>query len=204
MTRRVRTMAVLCSAVLLLSGCTIGGTPAAQDPVASGSPDPINHLKTEYTSALGKAKAWQQNATLIRVYRKYSGTITPKQPPPLVYAFSSLAEPTHDYEVSVTEKETKEAKVPRQPFEIGLNPIDTAQWNVGPDAALAKAEEVGGKPFREQHLAGYTVLVQLTQRGTFPLQWYVRYDTGDSSNKRYEVYLNATTGVVESQKEISL
>jgi hypothetical protein len=121
-----------------------------------------------------------------------------------VYAFESLAEPTHDYEVSVTDKETKEAKVPRQPFEIGLTPIDTAQWNIDPEQALIKAEEAGGKPFREQHVAGYTVLVQLTQRGTFPLQWYVRYDTGDASKKRYEVYVNATTGTVDSQKEISL
>lgn len=192
-------IAAVALAIFLNTG---GRQPGSAEPLPSGTPvGTIQQDKTGYTEALGKAKAWQGNATLTRVYRKYSGTVTPKEPPPLVFSFGSLADPSKSYEVSVTDKAEKEATVAKPDFELNMIPIDTADWNVDPDTALAKAEQSGGQQFREQHLAGYSVIVQLSHLNARPLQWYVRYDTGDGSKKRYEVFVNATTGTVEGQRE---
>lgn len=201
----LRPLVLLTAVILLTSGCSLSlGTESSQtaSPQATGSPGgSISHYKSQYTDALGKAKAWQDNATLTRVYRKYSGTITPKQPQPLIFSFGSLANPQHAHEVSLTDKSEREATVTKPDFELAMVPIDTAEWMIDPDTALATGEQAGGAQFREQHLAGYTVLVQLSKQGAFPLQWYVRYDTGDGTKKRYEVFINALTGEVTSQKE---
>ena len=178
------------------------GNRAESEPESTATPQAqLSAAKADYTDALGRAKSWQGNATLTRVYRLYQGTITPDDPLPLVYSFSSLADPGTAFEVHVTPKDVVEKKVPKQPFELGLVPIDTGQWQIDPAAALTVAEDNGGKVFREQHLAGYKVLQQLSKNAGHGLQWYFRYDAGDGTRMRLEFYINAENGSVDSRKE---
>lgn len=161
----------------------------------------ISQSKSLYTQALSKAKDWQSNATLTRVYRNYAGTLNPSDPPATVFAFGSLAEPNRSYEVEYAGDQQKTGTVDKKPFELAFIPIDTAEWQIDPDTALQTAEDNGGREFREQHLAGYKLLQQLAKSGSFPLQWYFRYDSGDGSRMRYEIRVNATIGKVDSKQE---
>jgi hypothetical protein len=172
----------------------------APTPTASAG-DTLNQSKQQYTDSLGRAKGWQANATLARVYRVYEGRIDTEAPPSLLFSYASLAEPGRSFEVKFDKDDVGDRKVPKQPFELNLTPIDAGEWQVDPDRAFQLAEESGGKAFREQHLAGYKVLQQLAKNGQYPLQWLVRYDTGDGSKMRYEIYINASSGIVESKKE---
>lgn len=196
--------------VVLLVAIGLGATACSKKPPASPSQAPspqssnnanLNKTKSDYTQALSKAKGWQGNATLARVYRQYKGTLTPAEPVPTTFSFASLAEPTKSFQVEFTDKNLKENKVAKPPFELTFSPINVADWQVDPDRALAIAEENGGKRFREIHLAGYKVLVQLAKVGKYPLQWYVRYDTDDGSHLRYEVYIDAKTGEIDQKRE---
>lgn len=188
-----------------LTGCVQKRKPAldvAPTPAATGHVA-ISKAKTEYTDALKKAKDWQPNATLSRVYRQFQGTLTPEQPT-LTFGFASLADPQRSFDVTFKGNDLATRKVSKQPFELGFTPIDVSQWNIDPDTALQTAEhDGGGQQFREQHLAGYTLLQQLASDGGHPLQWYFRYDTGDGSKRRYEVYVNATTGAVDLKRELT-
>ena len=177
-------------------GLDVAPTPTATGHVA------ISKAKTQYTDALTKAKDWQSNATLSRVYRQFQGTLNPGQPT-LTFAFASLADPKQSFGVTFKGDNLSTHKSGKQPFELGFTPIDVSQWNIDPDTALQTAEHEGGQAFREQHLAGYTLLQQLATDTGHPLQWYFRYDTGDGSKKRYEVYVNAATGVVDLKREVT-
>lgn len=193
-------LAVVLTAVV--AGAIFKGKPPKQpDVLVSGSPSPeISETKTLYTDALKQAKDWQQNATLTRVYRKFTGKLDADKTP-LVFSFSSLADPKNVFEVSFAGDDISSKQTGKQPFEIQLTPIDVSQWQVDPDQALKTAEDDGGKAFRESHLAGYSLLQQLSQVGSHPLQWYFRYDTGDGSKMRYEVWVNGSTGKVDTKKE---
>ena len=173
-------------------------------PQSSASGNAIDVSKQQYTEAVGKANEWQANATLSRVYRNYDGTLTPEAPPALIYAFGSLAEPAVAFEVRFEKDEVKTEKVAKKPFELSLLPVDTATWNIDPEAALQKAEDGGGKDFRSAHLAGFKVLQQLSKIGRNPLQWYFRYDTGDGTKLRKEIWIDADTGAVAGQKDTTL
>lgn len=186
----------------VVAGMLFQGPPPKQpDVLVSATPSPeISETKETYTDALTKAKDWQSNAVLSRVYREFTGKLDADKVP-LVFSFSSLADPKNVYEVSYAGDDVSTKQVAKKPFEIALAPIDVSQWEIDPDQALKTAEDDGGKAFREAHLAGYSLLQQLSQVGSFPLQWYFRYDTGDGSNLRYEVWVNATTGKVDTKKE---
>ena len=176
----------------------------ASNVTPSGTPSPTSQLsttKSEYTQALTRAKDWQPNATLTRVYRIFDGTLTPETPLPLVYSFSSLAEPSQAYEVSITKDDIKEKKTGKQPFELNFIPIDTGEWQIDPEAALSIAGQEGGSRFIEQHLAGYKLLQQLSKNAGHQLQWYFRYDAGDGTHMRLELFVNAETGALDSKKE---
>lgn len=200
---RARSVLVIAAALLVLgaSGCT---KKPQGEPTPAGGPAGISEAKGEYTKALAKAKAWQSNADLLRVYRIFDGTLTPSQPVPLTFSFSSLIEPNKSFLVDVTPDGERDHKEDRRPFEVNFTPIDVAGWNIDPDAALKSAEEHGGQNFRQAHLAGYTVLEQLAKPTGHPLQWYFRYDTGDGTKKRLEIYLNAESGAVDTQSETTL
>lgn len=200
-------LAVVFTAVLSagLTGCAqkkpqtadVAPTPTATADVA------ISKTKADYTDALKRAKDWQQNATLSRVYRQFKGTLNPEDPT-LTFGFASLAEPKSSYEVTFKGDDVETHKGDKKPFELAFSPIDVSQWNIDPDTALQTAEQDGGgQTFREQHLAGYSLLQQLATSAGHPLQWYFRYDTGDGSKKRYEVYVNAGTGTVELKREVT-
>lgn len=206
--QRTLLILVVIGAAILSAG--IAGCNQKKQPALDVAPTPsatadvaISKVKTEYTDALKKAKGWQQNATLSRVHRQFKGTLSPEEPT-LTFGFASLADPKQSYEVTFTGKDdVKDKKSEKKSFELAFTPIDASQWNVDPDSALQTAETAGGQAFREQHLAGYTVLQQLAAAAGHPLQWYFRYDTGDGSNKRYEVYVNANTGAVDLKREVS-
>lgn len=193
-------VAVILTAVV--AGMVFNGSkPKQPDVLVSSSPKPeISKTKSQYTDALKLAKDWEQNAALERVYRKFSGTLDAAKTP-LVFSFASLAQPKNVFNVSILKNDTSTDTVAKQPFELQLTPIDVSQWEVDPDHALKVAEDDGGQTFREAHLAGYSLLQQLSQVGSHPLQWYFRYDTGDGSKKRYEIWINATTGTVDTKKE---
>ncbi len=195
--------------VLLVAIVGIGATGCNQKknqaPQPTASADPAAEFKAEYKKAKETAKKWQDNATLERVFRVFNGTISPDEPQPVIFAFSSLAEATKVYQVTVLPNaEPQSEKKQKQDFEILLNPLGDDVLAITPDDALQKAEEAGGKTFREQHLAGYRVLQQLASTGKYPAQWLVRYDTGDGSKLRLEIYLNAKTGEVETKREKQL
>lgn len=199
---RIVGVVAIAAGVLGIAGC--GKKPEANpspDIIATKTPNPIEESKERYTESLERAKQWQENAELERVYRSFSGTLAPSSPTPLVYAFSSLADPKSTFEVKFRGDEITEGTVKKQPFELLFNPIDVAQWKVPPDEALRIAEEAGGEAFREEHLAGYTVLQQLSKMGAHPLQWYFRYDAGDGSDIRLEVYVNAGSKSVDFKKQ---
>ncbi len=184
------------------SGCTPKPSPTVNP---SGANEGISQAKQRYTESLAKAHDWQRNATLERVYRTYEGTMTPEGGAATTYTFASLAEPTHSFEVTfagdgalTTKKSTK------QSFELAFNPIDTAEWSIDPDKALQVAEDAGGRTFREQHLAGFKVSQNLQQKGTFPVMWYFRYDTGDGTRLRHEIFVNAKTGEIANQLETTI
>lgn len=206
--RSLLILVVVCAAVLSagLTGCAQKQKPALDvAPTPSASADvAISEAKTSYTDALKRAKDWQQNATLSRVYRVFEGTLSPEEPT-LTFGFASLADPKQSFEVTFTgDEDVSDKKSGKKPFELAFTPIDVSQWNIDPDTALQTAEnDGGGKAFRERHLAGYTVLQQLAAAAGHPLQWYFRYDTGDGSNKRYEVYVNAETGAIDLKREVS-
>jgi hypothetical protein len=205
--RSILVLVIVCAAILSagLTGCAQKKKPALDvAPSPSASADvAISKAKTDYTDALKKAKDWQKNATLARVYRQFKGTLSPEKPT-LTFGFASLADPKQSYEVTfIGEDDVKDSKAAKKPFELAFTPVDVSQWTVDPDSALQMAEKSGGQQFREQHLAGYTVLQQLAQAAGHPLQWYFRYDTGDGSNKRYEIYVNAQTGAVDLKREVS-
>lgn len=206
--RSLLIIVIVCAAVLSagLTGCAQKEKPALDvAPTPSATADvAISKAKANYTDALKKAKDWQRNATLSRVYRLFDGTLSPEKPV-LVFGFASLADPKSSYEVTFTgEDDVSDKKGPKKPFELAFTPIDVSQWNVDPDSALQTAEkEGGGQKFREQHLAGYTVLQQLASMAGHSLQWYFRYDTGDGSNKRYEVFVNAETGAIDLKREVN-
>jgi hypothetical protein len=192
--------------VLLIAVVGIGATGCNQKkeaaPQPTASADPAAEFKAEYKKAKETAKKWQDNATLERVYRVYNGTISSEEPQPVIFAFSSLAEATKVYQVTVPrDGEPRTEKKQKQDFEILFNPLSDDVLAITPDDALQKAEDAGGKTFREQHLAGYRVLQQLASSGKYPAQWLVRYDTGDASKLRLEIYLNAKTGEVETKRE---
>ena len=199
---------VIVGAAVLSAG--LAGCAQKQKPALDVAPSPsatadvaISKAKTEYTDALKKAKDWQQNATLSRVHRQFKGTLNPEKPT-LTFGFASLADPKQSYEVTFTgDDDVDDKKGEKKSFELAFTPIDVSKWNVDPDSALQTAETAGGQAFREQHLAGYTVLQQLATAAGHPLQWYFRYDTGDGSNKRYEVYVNANTGAVDLKREVT-
>lgn len=203
---RANTKLTLLLAVTLTVG--LGATACGKRPAPVSTPTPasshsagLNNVKAEYTKALSEAKGWQSNATLARVYREYKGTLTPSKPTPLIFSFASLADPTQSFLVELTDRDQKAHKVSRQSFELMFNPINAAEWQIDPDRALVIAEDDGGKRFREEHLAGYSLLQQLSQVGSYPLQWYFRYDTGDGSRKRLEIRLNAKTGALDTKLE---
>lgn len=178
-----------------------GPSPKQPDVLVSATPSPaISETKETYTDALTKAKDWQSNATLSRVYHEFTGKLDADKVP-LVFSFSSLADPKNIYEVSYAGDDVSTKQAAKKPFELTLVPIDVSQWNIDPDQALKAAEDDGGKAFRDAHLAGYSLLQQLSQVGSHPLQWYFRYDTGDGSKLRYEVWINATTGQIDTKKE---
>lgn len=189
-------------AVLGIAGCNdkpeAGPSP---DIVATKTPSPIEQSKERYTESLERAKKWHDNAELARVYRKFTGTLAPSSPTPLVYAFSSLADPKSTFEVSFRGDDVTERTVKKEPFELLFNPVNVAEWRVPPDEALRIAEETGGEAFREEHLAGYTVLQQLSKMGAHPLQWYFRYDAGDGSKIRLDIYVNAESKAVDFKKQ---
>lgn len=207
--QRTLLILVVIGAAILSAG--IAGCNQKKQPALDVAPTPsatadvaISKVKTEYTDALKKAKDWQKNATLSRVYRYFEGTLSPEKPT-LTFGFASLADTKQSYEVTfVGDDDIKDKKVGKKPFELAFTPIDVSGWSVDPDSALQTAEqEGGGQRFREQHLAGYTVLQQLAAASGHPVQWYFRYDTGDGSNKRYEIYLNAQTGAIDSKREVT-
>lgn len=207
MPRVLLILAIFCTAVLTagLTGCTQKKKPAldvAPTPTAAAQVA-ISKTKTEYTDALKRAKDWQQNATLARVYRQFKGTLSPEQPT-LTFGFASLADPKQSYEVVFKGDDVSTRKADKKPFELAFSPIDVSGWNIDPDTALQTAEkDGGGQAFREQHLAGYTLLQQVATSAGHPLQWYFRYDTADGSNQRYEVYVNADTGAIDLKREVS-
>lgn len=161
----------------------------------------VAQSKQETTDALKLAKQWHSNATLERVVRQYNGSLTPNPPVQPTYVFASLAEPTRTFQVTFGGQQPKTDKPTKKPFEFTMQPINLADWKISPDEALQKAEDAGGKKFHEDHKAGYKILEQLAVMPTHPLQWYFRYDTGDGSKKRLEIYINASTGKVDYQKE---
>lgn len=196
--------------VLLMVPFAFGATscnadkPVPPGPTVSGTPGvAISRSKAQYQQGLERAHAtWEKNATLSRVYQLYNGAISPEPPPPLVYSFTSLADPGRAFEVAFTGDTVVDRKVPLTSFELNLTPIDPNAWEVDPDKALELAEDAGGRTFREKHLVGFKVLQQLQLRGTYSLMWYFRYDTGDGSGLRYEIYVNAKSGAIEFQREI--
>src|SRR5438132_673222 len=98
-------------------GCSLSKKPPRTSPAApSASAQPVDHYKQLYTDALGKAKAWQRNATLTRVYRLYDGSFNPPDPVRTVYAFGSLADPNHTFEVRFAGSDEKDQKVGKQSF----------------------------------------------------------------------------------------
>lgn len=199
---RILGVVVASAAVLGIAGCNDKPNgEASPDVIATETPSPIDEAKAKYTESLERAKQWQDNAELARVYRRFTGTLAPSAPTPLVYAFSSLAEPKSTFEVTFRGDDVSEQTVKKEPFELLFNPIDVAQWNVPPDEALRVAEDAGGETFREEHLAGYTVLQQLSKVGAHPLQWFFRYDAGDGSRIRLEIYVNADTKAVDFKKQ---
>ncbi|MEX2043336.1 MAG: hypothetical protein WD926_00395 [Patescibacteria group bacterium] len=199
---RITGIVVASAAVLGIAGC--GNKPdagASPDIIATKTPSPIEQSKERYTESLERAKKWHDNAELARVYRRFTGTLAPSSPTPLTYAFSSLAEPKSTFEVSFRGDDVTERTVKKEPFELLFNPVNVAQWKVPPDEALRIAEEAGGEGFREEHLAGYTVLQQLSKMGAHPLQWYFRYDAGDGSRIRLDIYVNAETKAIDFKKQ---
>jgi hypothetical protein len=198
----VRTVGVaaVCVAVLGISGCGNKDAEKTPEPTVSKTPAAIDDSKAKYTEALKRAKAWQPNAELARVYRKFSGTLAPSSPTPLVFAFSSLAEPRTTFEVEFQGDNLSDRTVKKLPFELLFNPVDVSAWKIPPEESLRIAENNGGEEFRERHLAGYSLLQQLSKVGAHPLQWYFRYDSGDGSKRRLEVYVDAGTGSVDFKK----
>lgn len=196
-------IAAVIPALLGIAGCDTKPEPAAV-PAASSTPSPIDEAKGRYTDALERAKKWQENAELARVYRRFSGTLAPAAPTPIVYAFSSLAQPRSTFEVEFQGENVSDRTAEKEPFELLFNPVDVAQWKVPPDEALRIAEEAGGESFREAHLAGYAVLQQLSKMGAHPLQWYFRYETGDDSKLRLDIYVNADSGAIDFKREVTV
>lgn len=191
-------LAVVTGASLGATGCNpLATSPPGASPASSASPEgAISATKTQYTEALKAAKRWQSNATLTRVYRQYSGTLEPTEPPPLVFSFSSLADPSQAFLVETRGDNRRERRQAKPPFELMMQPVDADGWQIDPEQALKTAEENGGKQFREQHLAGYKILQQLAKPGNSPLQWYFRYDAGDGTRQRLELYIDAASGAV--------
>ncbi|HEY8108810.1 MAG TPA: hypothetical protein VIF43_02270 [Patescibacteria group bacterium] len=199
---RITGITVAAAAALGIAGC--GKQPddkPSPDVIATKTPSPIEQSKERYTESLERAKRWQSNAELVRVHRKFSGTLAPSSPTPLMYAFSSLADPKSTFEVVYQGDDVSERTTKKQPFELLFNPINVAQWKVAPDDALRLAEEAGGEAFREQHLAGYTLLQQLSKVGAHPLQWFFQYDAGDGTKARLEIYVNAETEAIDFKKQ---
>lgn len=179
--------------------------PSPASIATSGTPGAAaTQIKEQYVQSLERARVWQENATLSRVYRLYNGAINPDPLPPLVFSYTSLAEPSKAYEVLFSGTSVTERKVPLSTYELSLTPIDVTAWEVDAVKAIQLAEDAGGRTFRENHLAGFKVLQQLQLRGTYPLMWFFQYDTADGSNLRYEMYVNAKTGAIEFQREIAL
>lgn len=199
---------ILLGLALAMSGLGLSCTKQQPSQTTPTPPAPqeqaISETKSLYTQALGKAKDWQSNATLTRVFRIYNGTLTPSTPAPLTFAFGSLAEPNKSFEVEFQGEAERTGKVDKRAFELAFIPIDTAGWQADPDSALKTAEDAGGREFREQHLAGYKLLQQLAKTGDHPLQWYFRYDTGDGSQLRYEIWVNGASGAVDNKKESNI
>jgi hypothetical protein len=198
---RIAGIVVVSTAVLGIAGCSKKPASPTPDVIATKTPSPIDQTKEKYTESLERAKKWQSNAELARVYRNFSGTLAPSSPTPLVFAFSSLADPKSTFEVTHQGDNVSDQTIPRKSFELLFNPIDVAQWKVAPDDALRIAENAGGESFREDHLAGYTLLQQLSKVGAHPLQWFFQYDAGDGSKARLEIYVNATTQAVDFKKQ---
>ncbi len=198
--RMIILVGLVATLTLGASACDrVTGKPAPQaSPIINPS---ISEAKTTYFEALKRAKSWQANATLERVYREFNGTLTPSTPAPVTFAFASLVEPTTVFEVQISKDAVRDSKQSKQPFELPMQPIDVGAWDIAPDKALDIAEQAGGQQFREQHLAGYKLLQQLSQVGQYPLQWYFRYDTDDKTRLRYEIWVNAATGAVEQKKQ---
>lgn len=194
---------ILSFVVVIVAVLTMGATgcnpPAKPQPTPTVSANPeqgIALAKANYKEATQSAKKWQSNATLTRVYRQYSGTLEPPELPPLIYSFSSLADPRQAFLVEARGTDRRERRQPIPSFELMMQPIDVGGWQIEPEQALTLAEENGGKQFREQHLAGYKVLQQLARQGGAPLQWYFRYDSGDGTRQRLDVYVDAASGAV--------
>lgn len=189
-------VSIVASLTLAISACDKKPT---NEPTKANA-TALEKFQLQLAASQSRAKAWQANATLSRVYRQYEGSLSPTKPPPLVFAYASLAEPAKHFEVlfggSVTQRESASP-----PAGLRLLPIAATEPKVDPEKALQIAEEAGGKTFREQHLAGYKVLVQLQKISGFQTVWYVRYDTGDGTKLRRDVYVNAESGAIDLQKE---
>lgn len=198
--------------ILLVVPVGLGATscsndkPPAPGTISNGTPGlAITRAKEQYAQSLERVHiTWQKNATLSRVYRLYNGAINPDPLPPLVYSFTSLADPARSFEVVYDRDTVTDRKVSLTSFELNLTPIDSNAWEVDPEKALELAEDAGGRTFREKHLVGFKVLQQLQLRGTYSLMWYFRYDSGDGSGLRYEIYVNAKTGSIEFQREVPI
>lgn len=183
------------------TGCNLRGSPA---PSATVTPSSISKVKGQYTKALMKAKEWQPNATLERVYREFNGSLTPDDPPPLVFVFASLAEPNKNNEITIKDEAAEDHQAAKPAAELMYNPVDIGDWQIDPEQALKIAEDAGGRRFREEHLAGYKLLQQLSKIKQHPTQWMFRYTTGAGSRLKYEIFINAKTGTVDSRQESKL
>lgn len=182
--------------VCLASGCT-------QKPAETGASGntALAQAKQQYQQSAGRAKQWERNATLQRVYREYDGSLESDQPKPLTFTYASLANPTHVFEVEFASGGGQDRQAPAGALSLSYIPINADDWQVSPEKALETAEAGGGQEFREKHLAGYKLLEQLQHVNGHPPQWYFRYDSGDGSRLRHEIFVNAKDRTVQTQKD---
>ena len=200
--KRVLMTCLVGALAMFTAGCSLHQKSDITNTGASGNTANVR-FTNQYQEAKKRALKWQPNATLTRVYRSYHGSLAPNQPVPLVFAFASLADPAQAFNVSFVDTSASDQKEKQPSFALNLIPVPEQSWAFDPDKALQIAEDAGGRDFRQAHLAGYTVLEQLQKNTTSPTQWYFRYDTGDGSHLRWEAWVNAQTGHVDQQRQIS-
>jgi len=185
-----------------------GETETAEKQKDLSSVDPQDYsikLENNFNQAVERSKSWQKNAQFVFLRIQIPADLNPKRVVE-TYVFTSTYSPTMYWTIGFSlDGSYIRALIPKSDYLQNESPktISTKYWQTDWITAFQKADQAGGKEFREKNESNLDITASLTYvQPKGYLYWVFQYKNLESEDKSI-IRVDANTGELEKENSQS-